>query len=89
MNVRFSFCYRLPWTSLAAARLAAMTGRMKVGRSQKLLRRAWALLREACGEKDYARYRAYVAARGGTPESPRDFYLNKLHRKYSNPSRCC
>lgn len=56
---------------------------------QKLLRRAWKFVREACGENDYARYRATAISRGELPLTPEAFYLSGLHNKYSRPNRCC
>jgi hypothetical protein len=58
-------------------------------RIREILMNVWSFLREACGENDYARYRAHALARGVEPEPQETFYLNKLHRKYSTPSRCC
>jgi hypothetical protein len=60
-----------------------------VVRIHELLISVWGFLREACGENDYARYRAHVLARGGKPQPPGDFYLEKLNKKYSTPNRCC
>ena len=53
------------------------------------IRTAWQFLREACGENDYARYRAAAIGRGEPPQSPEAFYLSKLQDKYSRPNRCC
>ena len=56
---------------------------------QNLLRRAWQFLREACGENDYARYRAAAIGRGEPPLTPEAFYLSGLQKKYYRPNRCC
>ncbi len=56
---------------------------------QEFLRTVWQFLREACGEKDYARYRARILALGGRPLTTEAFYLRQLQHKYSQPSRCC
>ncbi len=53
------------------------------------LRRLWHLVREACGENDYARCCADAAAHGQEPPTPEAFYLANLQRKYSRPTRCC
>jgi len=55
----------------------------------RFLKELWATLREASGENDYARYRASVLGRAKPPLTPREFYAEKLERKYSRPSRCC
>ena len=54
-----------------------------------ILRTLWEYLREASGEKDYARYRAHVLASGREPLSLQAFYLARWEHKYSRPSRCC
>jgi uncharacterized short protein YbdD (DUF466 family) len=56
---------------------------------QKLLWNLWELLRDACGENDYVRYRTYALGRAQQPMTPGDFYREKLQRKYSRPNRCC
>lgn len=55
----------------------------------QLLKSCWNLLRDACGENDYARYYAREAAHGHQPMTPQAFYVWKINRQYSRPSRCC
>jgi hypothetical protein len=55
----------------------------------RILRTLWEYLREASGEKDYARYRAHALARGLEPMSQDAFHLARWEHKYSRPSRCC
>jgi hypothetical protein len=57
--------------------------------AKELLTRIWGFARELLGDDAYARYREYVAARGGCPPTAEEFYLSELQRKYSRPSRCC
>jgi hypothetical protein len=54
-----------------------------------LLIEIWRFARELVGDNAYTRYRQYIAARGGCPLTPQEFYLSELQRKYSRPSRCC
>ncbi|MBZ5542247.1 MAG: putative selenoprotein [Acidobacteriia bacterium] len=56
---------------------------------RRILIEIWSFGRELLGDNAYARYRDYVAARGGCPLTPQEFYLSELQRKYSRPSRCC
>jgi hypothetical protein len=56
---------------------------------QKVARIFWYYLREACGENDYARYRARALDLRVEPVPPEVFYLSRLQRKYSRPNRCC
>ncbi len=56
---------------------------------KKVLTSLWTYLREACGENDYARYRARAPADRGCIMSPEEFYIWKLRQKYSRISRCC
>ncbi len=55
----------------------------------KMIQNVWQLLREACGENDYARYRARALAEGREPESAREFYRRRQEEKYARPNRCC
>ena len=55
----------------------------------QILIEIWSFARELLGENAYARYREHIAARGGCPLTPQEFYLSELRRKYSRPSRCC
>lgn len=54
-------------------------------------RKLWRLLREASGEADYARYCAHLRERhpGQPLPSEKQFYIDRLKRKYSRLSRCC
>jgi uncharacterized short protein YbdD (DUF466 family) len=56
---------------------------------QKIARHIWQLLVEACGEKDYERYRERALARGEAALAAEAFFLQRLERKYGRPSRCC
>ena len=56
---------------------------------RKLVQTLWQYLREVSGENDYARYRARALGQKVEPMSPGEFYLLKLHQKYSRISRCC
>jgi uncharacterized short protein YbdD (DUF466 family) len=56
---------------------------------RRALRSLWEFVRDASGENDYARYQASVLGRAKPPLTPRDFYAEKLERKYSRPNRCC
>lgn len=60
-----------------------------VGHFKTLLGKLWNYLREVSGENDYARYCARVRNLGGQPLSARAFYIEKLNRKNSRPTRCC
>jgi hypothetical protein len=62
---------------------------MKMKTIPAFLERLWDLLREVCGENDYARCRARALGCGEEPPTPEAFYLAKLQRKYSRVSRCC
>lgn len=54
-------------------------------------RKIWSILREASGETDYARYCQHLRAHH--PDRPlpseKQFYLERLNRKYARVSRCC
>ncbi len=54
-----------------------------------LLRLAWKLLRELCGENNYERYRVRAIERGASPLSREAFFLDRLKLKYARPNRCC
>jgi hypothetical protein len=54
-----------------------------------LIRILWHYLREACGENDYARYRARALQRGTQPLPRDEFYVWQLREKYSRINRCC
>jgi hypothetical protein len=56
---------------------------------RRILLGIWGVAREFVGDNAYTRYRQYIAARGGCPMTPQEFYLAELQRKYSRPSRCC
>jgi len=66
-----------------------VVGEVKMHSIAIWLRHLWRLLREACGENDYARCCADARARGQELPTPEAYYLAKLHRKYSRPTRCC
>ena len=52
-------------------------------------KRVWGFLQGVMGDQAYERYLDATARRGGTPLSPRDFYLDAVKRRYSTVSRCC
>lgn len=56
---------------------------------RSVIQRFWEFVREFSGENAYARYAATVLERGGVPLTPKEFYILKLERQYSRPSRCC
>ncbi len=58
-------------------------------RIRMLARIIWQLLVEACGENDYERYRERALARGEAALPAEAFFLERLERKYTRPSRCC
>jgi uncharacterized short protein YbdD (DUF466 family) len=55
------------------------------------LLRMWSRLREWCGDAAYERYlRANIQRSGGqVPLKAKDFYVEQLNRRYSQPNRCC
>jgi len=57
----------------------------------KFWRKIRSFLREAAGERDYARYCAHLRARhpGRPMPSEKEFFISRLEEKYSRPSRCC
>jgi len=60
-----------------------------MAKARSMWRRVWDVVREVLGERTYDRYARYVQARGGTPLTPKEFYLSQLQRKYARPCRCC
>jgi uncharacterized short protein YbdD (DUF466 family) len=56
---------------------------------RNLLGTGWKFLQEVSGERDYARYRERVVARGQEPITPREFYVRRQEAKYSSAKRCC
>jgi uncharacterized short protein YbdD (DUF466 family) len=54
------------------------------------LERFWVGLRQWCGDAAYENYRN-CAVRTGQKiiQSPTEFYVEQLDKKYSRPSRCC
>lgn len=58
---------------------------------KRLARAAWRCLRECSGDAAYERYlhRTEALPPGGRYLTPAEFYLERLDRKYSRPSRCC
>jgi len=61
---------------------------MKRRRIAVLSARAWAWLRAVSGDDAYEVYRA-GAAHVGAALTRREFYLDRLRRKYSRINRCC
>jgi len=57
----------------------------------RLVRRSWCGLREWCDDAAYERYLQSGAYRVGTdgPLTAKEFYLERLNRRYSQPNRCC
>ncbi len=56
-------------------------------RLRRAARAAWSLLRELCGD---SAYETYLSRLGGRPAlGRRDFYLDRLERRYRRPNRCC
>jgi uncharacterized short protein YbdD (DUF466 family) len=51
----------------------------------------WRGLREWCGDAAYERYLSSPATRvsGQTPLTAQEFYVERVNRRYSRPSRCC
>jgi uncharacterized short protein YbdD (DUF466 family) len=58
---------------------------------RRLMRRSWRGLREWCGDSAYETYLQSSADRIGAngPLTAKDFYLERLNRRYSQPNRCC
>ena len=61
---------------------------MKVRALAFLAARAWAWLRAVSGDDAYEVYRAGTA-HAGVALTRREFYLDRLRRKYSRINRCC
>lgn len=58
---------------------------------RRAMRRAWRGLREWCGDAAYERYLqsgGYRVGKNG-PLSAKEFYVERLNRRYSQPTRCC
>jgi uncharacterized short protein YbdD (DUF466 family) len=55
------------------------------------LGRFWAGLREWCGDAAYERYLRANIRKSGAPRplNAKDFYIEQLNRRYSQPNRCC
>jgi uncharacterized short protein YbdD (DUF466 family) len=51
----------------------------------------WRGLREWCGDAAYERYLRSAARRASSCRTltAEEFYLDQLHRRYSQPNRCC
>ena len=60
-------------------------------RAKVVLRRVWRGIREWCGDAAYERYAKSHAkhSRCAVLLSREEFYLQQLHKRYSNVSRCC
>ena len=58
---------------------------------RRLARRFWRGVREWCGDAAYERYLRSSAKEGdaGRRLSAREFYVQQLDRRYSQPNRCC
>lgn len=57
----------------------------------RTLRRSWRGLREWSGDAAYERYLQSGSHTVGTndPLTAKEFYLERLNRRYSQPTRCC
>lgn len=58
---------------------------------KRLAAELWLGIREWCGDSAYERY---VQAQRTKPEkccllTPAEFYVERVNRRYSRPSRCC
>ena len=49
----------------------------------------WTWLRAWSGDSAYETYARRQRELGGEPASRRDFYLERLERRYSTITRCC
>jgi uncharacterized short protein YbdD (DUF466 family) len=60
-------------------------------RVARSLRSLWRGLREWCGDAAYERYLASRATRSSAqaPLTAREFYVERVNRRYSRPHRCC
>jgi len=60
-------------------------------RFAKSLRTVWRALREWCGDAAYERYLSSRAIRSSvqTPLTAKEFYVERVNRRYSRPNRCC
>ena len=56
-------------------------------RAGRELRRLWRFLREASGDAAYEQYLEH--AQEGPQLTRKQFYLDALSRRYSQPNRCC
>ena len=75
------------WWQVVGAMVATMT--VVCRRGLLLLLATWEYLRKLFGEHAYARYCAFVLARGGQPMTAQEFYLWRERHKYSHPAHCC
>jgi hypothetical protein len=58
--------------------------------TRNVLARFWAGLRQWCGDAAYENYRKCAMRAGqGKLQSPAEFYVEQLNKKYSRPNRCC
>jgi Selenoprotein, putative len=54
------------------------------------LERFWLGLRQWCGDAAYENYRKSATRSGqANVQSPAEFYVEQLNKKYSRPYRCC
>lgn len=59
--------------------------------ARRALRRSWRALREWSGDAAYEKYlqsRAYKDGKNGALTA-KEFYVERLDRRYSQPNRCC
>lgn len=59
-------------------------------KANHILWRFWQGLREWCGDSAYEKYQRHAARTAQAQlQSPTQFYLEQLNKKYSRPNRCC
>jgi uncharacterized short protein YbdD (DUF466 family) len=59
--------------------------------SLRWLHRLWSRIREWCGDAAYERYLRSKATKSGENRAlgAREFYVEQINRRYSQPNRCC
>ena len=61
-----------------------------LAKTRRFLAHGWSCLREVCEDNAYDRYRVPAGRNRSQPKlTAAEFYLQRLERKYSRPSRCC
>jgi Selenoprotein, putative len=62
-----------------------------LSRVARSLRTVWRGLREWCDDAAYERYLSSRATRASAqaPLTAQEFYVERVNRRYSRPSRCC